>query len=76
MLAGVGEIWRKLDGEERVDELCEGTAVTLPLGVHFQFRNTGRSPLDIVIVTMPPWPGMDEAERVPDHWEVQHPPKA
>jgi mannose-6-phosphate isomerase-like protein (cupin superfamily) len=68
VLDGVGEIWRGLADGDQVDPLCAGTAVTIPLGVHFQFRNTGDVPLDIVIVTMPPWPGMAEAERVDDHW--------
>ncbi|WP_205624985.1 cupin domain-containing protein [Geminicoccus roseus] len=68
VLDGVGEIWRRMDGEEKIDPLVAGTAVTIPLHVHFQFRNTGTVPLDIVIVTMPPWPSMDEAEPVPDRW--------
>ncbi|WP_222182974.1 cupin domain-containing protein [Geminicoccus harenae] len=68
VVGGVGEIWRSMAGEERVDHLCAGTAVTIPLGAHFQFRCTGDQPLDIVIVTMPPWPNMEEAERVADHW--------
>jgi mannose-6-phosphate isomerase-like protein (cupin superfamily) len=68
VLDGVGEIWRRMDEEDRVDPLCAGTSVAIPLGAHFQFRNTGDTPLDIVIVTMPPWPNMEEAERVEDHW--------
>ena len=70
VLSGVGEIWRAIGDEQQVDQLCEGTSVTIPLGAHFQFRNTGQEPLDIVITTMPPWPSMDEAERVEDHWPV------
>jgi mannose-6-phosphate isomerase-like protein (cupin superfamily) len=68
VLGGTGEIWRRINEEERIDELCEGVSVTIPLGANFQFRNTGRMPLDIVIVTMPPWPGAEEAERVEDRW--------
>ena len=49
------------------------TAHSIPLGAHFQFRNPGAEPLAFVIVTMPPWPGMDEAMRVADHWP-QPPP--
>ena len=44
--------------------------MTIPLGTHFQFRNLGRVPMAFVIVTMPPWPGEDEAYRVPDFWPV------
>ncbi len=35
-----------------------------------QFRNTGDEDLCFVIVTMPPWPGAEEARRVTDHWPV------
>mgnify|MGYP002147177471 CR=1 FL=1 len=56
------------DGREQVVPLLPGTAHTIPLGAHFQFRNPGAEPLAFVIVTMPPWPGMDEAVRVTDHW--------
>lgn len=68
VLTGTGELWRKQDGREQVVPLLPNTAHTIPLGAHFQFRSTGSEPLTFVIVTMPPWPGMDEAVRVPDHW--------
>jgi mannose-6-phosphate isomerase-like protein (cupin superfamily) len=68
VLDGIGEIWRKMDGEEKINPLVAGVSVTIPLHAHFQFRNTGSTPLDIVIVTMPPWPSMDEAAPVADHW--------
>ena len=70
VLSGRGEIWRKQGSEERTDILESGTSLALTLGTHFQFRNVGTAPLDIAIVTMPPWPGMAEAERVEDHWKV------
>ena len=44
--------------------------LTIPTGVHFQFRTTGPEPLRFVMCTMPPWPGEQEAVRVPDHWPV------
>lgn len=68
VLRGRGELWRRQGQREEVTPLLPGTAHTVPLGTHFQFRNTGKEPLDIVIVTMPPWPGEDEAVRVEDHW--------
>jgi mannose-6-phosphate isomerase-like protein (cupin superfamily) len=68
VLSGRGELWRKRGGEEALDALVAGLSVDIPLGTHFQFRTTGAEPLCILIVTMPPWPGSDEAERVPDHW--------
>lgn len=68
VLAGSGEIWRRQGGDEAVTVLAPGTAISIPLGTHFQFRCTGNGPLDIVIVTIPPWPGMDEAVRVEGCW--------
>ena len=70
VLAGRGELWRRTDDEERVDVLISGLSCDIPLGTHFQFRNTGTEYLQILIVTMPPWPGYEEAARVPDHWPV------
>ena len=68
VLAGAGELWRRQGQEEQVEALLPHTAHSIPLGTHFQFRNPGPEPLSLVIVTMPPWPGMDEAVRVADHW--------
>lgn len=70
VLAGEGEIWRRHGQDETVTGLEPGVALSIPLGVDFQFRSLGDAPLDIVIVTMPPWPGMDEAVRVEDYWPV------
>lgn len=67
-LSGEGEVWRSQDGVEEVVTATAGTALTIPTGAHFQFRNTGGTPLCFVIATMPPWPGEQEAERVTDHW--------
>ena len=44
--------------------------MTIPTGAHFQFRTTGPEPLCFVMCTMPPWPGEQEAVRVPDHWPI------
>ena len=74
VLGGAGEIWRKCGQEETITPLRSGVALTIPLGTDFQFRaapdtdlepNTG---LEIVIVTMPPWPNDQEAEAVVDFW--------
>ena len=67
-LSGAGELWRRQGEREEVADLMPGTAHSIPLGTHFQFRTIGDQPLRFVIVTTPPWPGMDEAVRVPDHW--------
>ena len=66
--AGQGQVWRKLGAREEVVEASPGTCVSIPTGAHFQFRNTGEAPFSFVMATMPPWPGMDEAVPVADHW--------
>jgi mannose-6-phosphate isomerase-like protein (cupin superfamily) len=70
LTAGRGQVWRKQGGNETVVDVEAGTALTIPTGVHFQFRASGSEPLRFVMCTMPPWPGEQEAIRVPDHWPV------
>lgn len=65
---GQGRMWRKLAESEGVIDLVPGLSLTIPVGAHFQFRNDGVTPLDIVGVTMPPWPGADEAYEVSGKW--------
>jgi mannose-6-phosphate isomerase-like protein (cupin superfamily) len=69
VVGGRGEVWRKFGSEESVSQLETGSSLKIPLGTHFQFRNTGEEPLVLVIATIPPWPGDDEAVRVSDFWE-------
>ncbi len=61
VLAGRGEMWRELDGRSLTVGLVPGTCLTIPAGTRFQFRALGDEPLQVVGVTMPPWPGNDEA---------------
>jgi mannose-6-phosphate isomerase-like protein (cupin superfamily) len=70
VIAGRGQVWRKRDDHELVVDVEPGTALTIPIGAHFQFRTTGPESLRFVMCTMPPWPGEQEAVRVPDHWPV------
>ena len=60
-LAGRGQVWRRQAKREEVLEVRAGISLTIPLGTAFQFRNTGDSALEFIIMTMPPWPGADEA---------------
>src|SRR5215217_7259298 len=71
--AGRGQVWRKQGDRELVVDVEAGSALTIPIGAHFQFRCTGSEPLCFVMCTMPPWPGEQEAVRVPDHWPVVEP---
>jgi len=68
-IAGQGRMWRRLGEAEEVTEVGLGVSVTIPTGAHFQFRCDGSKPLEAVAVTMPPWPGADEAYPVPGKWE-------
>jgi mannose-6-phosphate isomerase-like protein (cupin superfamily) len=65
VLSGRGEMWRKQAEREEIVPLDHGVCLTIPLGTHFQFRSFGYEPLAAIGVTMPPWPGEDEAVDVP-----------
>lgn len=68
VLSGSGEMWRKQDEREEVVNLHPGVCLTIPLGTSFQFRASATSALFVIAVTMPPWPGDDEAIAVPGRW--------
>jgi mannose-6-phosphate isomerase-like protein (cupin superfamily) len=69
VIQGLGRMWRRQDGvEPREIDLRAGVALTIPVGTSFQFRNTGREPLAVIGVTMPPWPGEDEAMEADGPW--------
>ena len=67
---GRGQIWRKQGGREEVVDVRPGSALTIPVGTHFQFRSVGPEPLCFVMCTMPPWPGDHEAGPVVGFWPV------
>jgi mannose-6-phosphate isomerase-like protein (cupin superfamily) len=68
VLAGAGEMWRRLDDHEEVVGLKPGACLTVPLGTRFQFKSLGPGPLVVIAVTLPPWPGEGEAVRSPGPW--------
>jgi mannose-6-phosphate isomerase-like protein (cupin superfamily) len=43
-------------------------SISLPTGTQFQFRCDGFEPLVVVGVTMPPWPGAEEAYAIEGPW--------
>lgn len=67
-LSGRGEMWRRQGEREEIVPVEPGVCVTIPLGTHFQFRAFGPGPLGAVGVTMPPWPGEEEAALVRGAW--------
>jgi mannose-6-phosphate isomerase-like protein (cupin superfamily) len=71
ILSGRGEMWRKQEGlAEAVLTIEPGICLTIPPGTHFQFRSLGNEPLTILGVTMPPWPGEQEAVVVEGRWQA------
>lgn len=70
VLSGAGQMWRSQDGHDEEEDLVPGVCLTLPLGTRFQFRALGDRPLEVLGVTMPPWPNTaDEAILVQGVWE-------
>ena len=70
IVAGQGRLWRKRGEVEQVVGLAPGLSLTIPVGAAFQFRNDGEAELQIVAVTMPPWPGADEAIAAEGTWSA------
>jgi mannose-6-phosphate isomerase-like protein (cupin superfamily) len=70
VVGGEGEVWRRFGDEESVTPVRPGVALTIPLGAHFQFRAAPHAALSFVAVTMPPWPGPEEAYPVEGKWEA------
>jgi mannose-6-phosphate isomerase-like protein (cupin superfamily) len=68
-LSGEGRMWRRFEGREETVEVAPGVSLSIPLGAAFQMRSDGDAPLAAVAVTMPPWPGEDEAYLVDGRWE-------
>jgi mannose-6-phosphate isomerase-like protein (cupin superfamily) len=62
-MQGIGQVWRKEDGYMEVTDVSPGVAINIPLGVGFQFRNTGWEPLSFICVDSPKWPAHGEAAK-------------
>jgi len=67
-VGGRGRMWRRLGGEEITVDVFPGVSIAIPTGAAFQFRADGDAALEIVGVTMPPWPGDGEAYPVEGIW--------
>jgi len=68
-IGGAGQLWRRSTDGEQVDELRPGVALSIPVGAEFQFRTSGEQSLEVIITTMPPWPGADEAIELQGRWK-------
>ena len=65
VISGAGEVWRCPPGIPAGGispaRVTAGDALVIPRGWEFQFRAEAGSDLRFICVTMPAWPGMDEA---------------
>lgn len=68
IIGGAGRMWRQQEGNEPTTvDLRPGICLTIPLGTAFQFRaDSPDQPLQVVAVTMPPWPAASEQEARPE----------
>ena len=69
VLGGEADFWRRHGKQEEVIRARAGVNLTIPLGCEFQFRTVGDEPFRFLVVTMPPWPGEGECDRVTGIWE-------
>jgi mannose-6-phosphate isomerase-like protein (cupin superfamily) len=69
-VSGEGALWRQEGEQEKIEPVRPGLTVAIPAGMAFQFRAAWDAPLVFVAVTMPPWPGEQEAETVEGMWAV------
>jgi len=69
VLEGHGEIWRDDGSKSYVTILVPGTAIDIPVGTAFQYRNVSDVDLTFICITMPRWPGDEEATYVEGKWE-------
>lgn len=68
VVAGTGQMWRRLGDQEEIVAIEPGVSLSIPTGTHFQFRCDGAEALTIVAAVMPPWPGDHEVYAVNGRW--------
>ena len=71
MQSGSGELWSAEGTAEQVNAIVPGNSLRIPAGTAFQIRADDLEPLVVVGVTMPPWPGADEAWLVAGRWRTE-----
>ena len=69
VLEGQGEIWRDDGVESSVTSLVPGTAIDIPVGTKFQYRNVSDVEFKFICISMPPWPGDSEATYIEGKWQ-------
>jgi mannose-6-phosphate isomerase-like protein (cupin superfamily) len=68
VLSGEGTIWRRDESGEETTLLEPGVSIDIPVGTAFQYRCTGEDPLEFLCVSMPRWPGDEEATIIDGPW--------
>ena len=69
VLEGKGEIWRDNGVESSITVLAPGTAIDIPVGTTFQYRNISDIDMKFICIAMPPWPGDAEATFIDGKWQ-------
>ena len=69
VLEGHGQIWRDDGAESCTVDLLPGTAIDIPVGTAFQYRNKSDEDLKFICIAMPPWPGDSEATHIKGIWQ-------
>jgi mannose-6-phosphate isomerase-like protein (cupin superfamily) len=73
VLSGEGQIWRRDRAHEETSVLETGVSIDIPVGTAFQYRCTGVDPLRFLCISMPPWPGDQEATVIDGPWKPTAP---
>jgi len=73
VLSGEGQIWRRDTAGEETTVLELGVSIDIPVGTAFQYRCTGDVPLTFLCISMPRWPGDQEATVIEGPWKPTAP---
>ena len=73
VLSGEGRIWRRDGTGEETVALRNGVSIDIPVGTAFQYRCDGVDPLEFLCISMPGWPGDQEATFIEGPWEPTAP---
>ena len=66
-------IWRRDDTREETTILRGGVSIDIPVGTAFQYRCDGVEPLQFLCISMPRWPGDNEATVIEGPWKPTAP---
>lgn len=73
VLSGEGQLWRRDGSDEETTVLRRGISIDIPVGTAFQYRCTGDVPLQFLCISMPRWPGDEEARIIEGPWKATTP---